>query len=337
MVAIFGGLAGIISATRKGSSNAIPGVAIATALMPPLCVTGFGLAQLFRLYLSPPNISETEYAELINLALNTVGGSFYLFFLNSFFIALTAYIIIRLLHFPLRAHVNKREARRNRIITLVISGLIIILPTRILINLSQYTHDQRETNAFVSKYFPNSCFEHELNTTSTDTNRLVLRLLGRSLNRDSILHYDSLLNQSYALNKPTKIYTMQAELSMAEVRSLMDRQEQSVLSIIDSTQNSSVKVIEENTQLREKLNLMTSDSASVAKTFLLVDHVYTDIESIRFDREPIEAIDGKVQKAPPTFYIKWKKPSSQKSLENLHGFLQKSTEIQDLRIVRVVD
>ena len=44
LVAIFGGLAGIISITRKDKSNAIPGVAIATALMPPLCVTGYGIA-----------------------------------------------------------------------------------------------------------------------------------------------------------------------------------------------------------------------------------------------------------------------------------------------------
>jgi hypothetical protein len=219
----------------------------------------------------------------------------------------------------------------------MVSGLIIILPTRILINLSQLTHDQRETTAFVNKYFSNSCFEHELDKTTSDTNRLVLRLLGRSLHRDSIAHYDSLLNQGYALNKPAKIYTMQAELSMAEVRSLMDRQEQSVLSIIDSTQNSSVQAIQENTKLREELKSLTSDSAAVAKTFLLVDHVYTNMESIRFDREPIESIDGKVQKAPPTFYIKWKGTLSDQSLENLRGFLQKSTDIQDFRIVRVLD
>jgi uncharacterized hydrophobic protein (TIGR00271 family) len=45
LVAFFGGIAGIISGSRKDKSNAIPGVAIATALMPPLCVTGFGLAK----------------------------------------------------------------------------------------------------------------------------------------------------------------------------------------------------------------------------------------------------------------------------------------------------
>ncbi|HKK79877.1 MAG TPA: DUF389 domain-containing protein, partial [Phaeodactylibacter sp.] len=49
LVAIFGGFAGIISSTRKDKTNAIPGVAIATALMPPLCVTGFGIAEFFEL------------------------------------------------------------------------------------------------------------------------------------------------------------------------------------------------------------------------------------------------------------------------------------------------
>lgn len=335
MVAIFGGVAGIISVTRKGTSNAIPGVAIATALMPPLCVTGFGLARLIRLYLFPPEVSELEYQELVSLALNTAGGSFYLFFLNSFFIAFMSYIIIRLLKFPLRAHVNEREARRNRMITILVSGLIIILPTRILINLSQYNHDQREAEAFVKRHFPNSCFEHELTHTSTDTNQLVLRLLGRSLSRDSIAHYDSLLNQNYALNKPARIYAMQAELSMAEVRSLMDRQEKSVLSVIDSTREFNVQTIEENTRLREELGKITSDSALVAKTFLLVDHVYKNVTSIRFDREPIEALNGQVQKAPPTFYVRWEGRFSGPEQEDLRGFLKKSTDLDTFRIVRV--
>ncbi|MBK7871513.1 MAG: DUF389 domain-containing protein [Saprospiraceae bacterium] len=63
LVAVFGGLAGIISTSRKEKGSAIPGVAIATALMPPLCVTGFGIAT-------------GNWQIMLN--------SFYLFFLNSF-------------------------------------------------------------------------------------------------------------------------------------------------------------------------------------------------------------------------------------------------------------
>ena len=44
LIAVFGGFAGVIGATREEKSNVIPGVAIATALMPPLCTAGYGLA-----------------------------------------------------------------------------------------------------------------------------------------------------------------------------------------------------------------------------------------------------------------------------------------------------
>lgn len=338
MVAIFGGIAGVISTTRKDKSNAIPGVAIATALMPPLCVTGFGIARLLRLYISPPTLNRPEeFQELVNLALNTIGGSFYLFFLNSFFIAFTTYIIIRLLRFPLRSHINVNEARRNRMITLLVSGLIIILPTRILIKLSQFNHDKREAAAFVGKYFPTYCFEHELRKITPDTNQLVIRLLGRRLSRDSVAHYDSLFNADYSLHKPANIYTMQAELSMAEVRSLMDRQERTMLGRIDSSQQINTRIIQENTKLRDQLKVVTSDSSLLAKTFLLVEYVYSKLESIRFDRESIESAEGRVQKTTPTFYVRWKGNFSETDREDLQGFLQKSTDIEEFRIVEIVD
>ena len=110
LVAIFGGLAGVISITRLDKSNAIPGVAIATALMPPLCVAGFGLAK-------------GEWFFFLN--------AFYLFFLNSFFIAITTYFIIRLLGFPYKKYMTAKERNRNRIyITLV--SLIILIPACLL-------------------------------------------------------------------------------------------------------------------------------------------------------------------------------------------------------------
>jgi uncharacterized hydrophobic protein (TIGR00271 family) len=70
LVAIFGGVAGIVSFARKDVSTTLPGVAIATALMPPLCVAGYALA---------------------NSHWKMASKSFYLFFLNSFFVALSTY------------------------------------------------------------------------------------------------------------------------------------------------------------------------------------------------------------------------------------------------------
>jgi uncharacterized hydrophobic protein (TIGR00271 family) len=77
-IAFFGGLAGIIAGTRKEKSNVLPGVAIATALMPPLCTAGFGAATGHWVYFL---------------------GAVYLFFINSLFICLASFIIVRFLKF----------------------------------------------------------------------------------------------------------------------------------------------------------------------------------------------------------------------------------------------
>ncbi len=111
MVAVFGGFAGIVSASRKDQSNAIPGVAIATALMPPLCVSGFGIATWNPTFIL---------------------NSFYLFFLNSVFIALTTYAIVRYLKFPFKKYVNRREKTRTTAIIAIVSILLILPSTWIL-------------------------------------------------------------------------------------------------------------------------------------------------------------------------------------------------------------
>lgn len=105
MVAVFGGLAGIVSSSRKDKSNAIPGVAIATALMPPLCVAGYGIAKW-------------DWSIFIN--------SFYLFFLNSVFIALTTYMIVRFLGFPYKSYINKKDKYRTTLVISIFSFIVLI-------------------------------------------------------------------------------------------------------------------------------------------------------------------------------------------------------------------
>jgi uncharacterized hydrophobic protein (TIGR00271 family) len=93
MVALFGGIAGIVSISRHDQTIAIPGVAIATALMPPLCTAGFGIA---------------------TANWNYFFGAFYLFFINAVFISLATYIIVRYLHFPEKEFVNTKVAKQYR-------------------------------------------------------------------------------------------------------------------------------------------------------------------------------------------------------------------------------
>ena len=106
-IAIFGGLAGIIGQTRKTLDNVIPGVAIATALMPPLCTAGYGLASGNWTYFF---------------------GASYLFFINAFFIFFAAFIVLKGVYsLPFHEQAEER-IRRNQLIFLVI-GLIMAIPS----------------------------------------------------------------------------------------------------------------------------------------------------------------------------------------------------------------
>ncbi len=107
VIALFGGLAGIVAISTRLKGNVIPGVAIATALMPPLCTAGYGLATLQPSFFL---------------------GAFYLFTINTVFIALAALVVSKILRFPLAhiAHPVKIQ-KINRILYAVI--IITLIPS----------------------------------------------------------------------------------------------------------------------------------------------------------------------------------------------------------------
>jgi uncharacterized hydrophobic protein (TIGR00271 family) len=104
-IALFGGLAGIVAISSKHKGNVIPGVAIATALMPPLCTAGYGLAtgQLSYFF-----------------------GAFYLFTINTVFIAISSVLISQVLKFPIRTLISTSKKKKiNRSISFTITLVII--------------------------------------------------------------------------------------------------------------------------------------------------------------------------------------------------------------------
>lgn len=113
LIAFFGGLALIIARTKKGTiASVIFGVAIATALMPPLCTVGFGLSQAF---LGNPK------------GLAFAAGAFYLFVINTIFIALATFIVLKVLRFPMLKYAN--SARRQKIARLVsFLAILVMIP-----------------------------------------------------------------------------------------------------------------------------------------------------------------------------------------------------------------
>lgn len=115
LVAIFGGLALIVAKTKKGTiASVIFGVAIATALMPPLCTVGYGLAT-----------GNMEFAS----------GALYLFSINAVFIALSTFLVSKLLGFPLVKYANQQKRRRIAQIATAIAVVVMIPSVILFVNL----------------------------------------------------------------------------------------------------------------------------------------------------------------------------------------------------------
>lgn len=123
LIAFCGGAAGIIALCTKDKGNVIPGVAIATALMPPLCTAGFGLG---------------------TGNLRFFFGAAYLFFINTVFIATATYAGVRLMHFHRKAQITPERAIRvrRRITTVIIIFLIpALLMTISIVQQSIFDHN----------------------------------------------------------------------------------------------------------------------------------------------------------------------------------------------------
>ena len=102
LIALCGGAAGILALSTRGKGNVVPGVAIATALMPPLCTAGYGLAM-------------GEWSFFF--------GAFYLYFINTVFIALATYIGVRMLRFRPKIAVSKD---RMRVVNRTIFAIVVV-------------------------------------------------------------------------------------------------------------------------------------------------------------------------------------------------------------------
>ena len=131
-IAFFGGLAGIVAGTRKSKSNVIPGVAIATALMPPLCTAGFGLAMGKWYFLL---------------------GALYLFFINSLLICLATFLIVKNLKFHKKEFANKASEKRVIHYIWIVVAIAVIPSTYLAYRIVERSIFESNAKSFVQKEF----------------------------------------------------------------------------------------------------------------------------------------------------------------------------------------
>ena len=165
LIALFGGAAGFLATSTKGRNNVVPGVAIATALMPPLCTAGYGLA-----------VQNTTF----------FFGAFYLYFINTVFIAFTTCLGVRFLHFHRKQFINREKMRRVNLYIVSIIIITIIPASYMTWNIIKQSVFENNIENFVTKelnYSGTNILSHQYDLK---TKTLHVVAVGNPISTDSI-------------------------------------------------------------------------------------------------------------------------------------------------------
>ncbi|SFH12692.1 TIGR00341 family protein [Pedobacter insulae] len=296
-IAGLGGLAGIIAVTRKEKSNVIPGVAIATALMPPLCTAGFGIA------------TGNLYFFL---------GAIYLYFINSVFICLGTYLIVRYMKFHKKQFEDKAYEKKVRryilIITLVTVAPSIYLAFRIV--------DRSIFESNAKSFIQNELTFHDTQVISKNFkysrkgNEIDLLLLGRELDAGRL---DSIKKKLplYKL-EDTKLIVRQGldaknEIDISQIKA----------SILESVyQGDSIK-----TANTTKMDLDLPDLKQELRT------LYPQLVSYSMDNIIVKRLDADIQDTITLAVVNFKEPMSARERERLRLWLKSRTKADSLKLL----
>lgn len=268
-IALFGGMAGIVALSTKEKGNVIPGVAIATALMPPLCTAGFGLATGNLLYFL---------------------GAFYLYFINSVFISLATVIGVRVMHFQLKAFVDKeREKMVKRYIVLIALGTMVPA-VYLTYGIVKETFYQSAANHFISKEmdFPDTQVLDR--KVSYDTKEIRVVLIGKEVPEGRIVEARSKL-KDYKLHN-TKLVVFQgvnnSTADISNIRSMVmeDFYKNSEKEL--ASQKQKIDSLEKIVQLHKETGMADMKIASEMKVLFPVVNTLAMTQTLKLNIEAVQ-------------------------------------------------
>ena len=223
LIALCGGAAGILALSTRGSGNVIPGVAIATALMPPLCTAGYGLA-----------MGEPSF----------FFGAFYLYFINTVFITLTTFVGVRMLRFKQKQFI---DAARLTTVKRYIIGIVVLtmLPAAYMtVQIIRQSVLENNSNRFVRNELAFKGTQIISQQFDTKHKTLNIVAVGKIISKEEIAKAEKML-ESYNL-EDYKLHIIQGLQSDSL---LLANQQYSYSS--GNTQASQQKLIEQVAQLGE--------------------------------------------------------------------------------------
>ncbi len=311
LIAFFGGFAGIVAISRKDQPfTVISGVAIATALMPPLCTAGYGIG---------------------TGQMNFFFGAFYLFFINSFFIALATFIMVRYLHFPQKKYL---DASRRKFVkrTIYLFSIIVLVPSIFIAynvvkeasfdnQAIKYIHDIQTTPVFKDVELINSNKQYDRKQPS-----ISLSIIGRQLSNHEITYLKNELKKyglgtTQLLIKQTGIASagnMESEL----LENILDKKEHQIVtkdSVIAALKDE-IKILHNDLDMYDRISREISVQYSQIKSFSIAKTIYYDVKT-------------QEKREIPTIYIVWYEEPDMELQNQLKNWLLVRLEIKELKMV----
>lgn len=248
LIATFGGAAGILAQGTKIKGNVIPGVAIATALMPPLCTAGYGLATGNLPYFF---------------------GAFYLFFINTVFISLSTYIGVRLMHFHRKKFLSEETGKKAQQIIIAIVLATMIPSAFMTVGIVKKSIFENNVRNFIANELSQSGTQVISNTIDKDSMRLNVVAVGKEITLKKQAEASSMLKK-YGM-EDYKLNVIQGEQSDSLL--YLNRQ---ISQIKTSRENEQNKILE----LTARTNALNSTLADYTKYDNLTSELRGELAAI---------------------------------------------------------
>lgn len=312
-IAFFGGLAGIVATSRKEPSNAVAGVAIATALMPPLCTAGYGLAHgNFTFFF----------------------GALYLFFINSVFIFIATLIIIRYLKFKRASFIDAAAEKKVKLYLLLFAVLTIIPSVFIGYNIVRKSVFESRAEQFVNNELnlENSTVVNSKAVYNADSSTIEVAVIGKNLSEADIKNLNEKL-QKYGMSK-TYLVVHQNEDSNLELEKLNDELKSGIIDDIFKKNEDVVANKDKQIELlKEQLSKMQRNNYPISQISDEVKIIYPQVNAFTVQQSIIAHPElGKIDSLPAAF-VSWKRGISKKEKEDFGSWLKVRLNIDTLTVI----
>lgn len=310
LIAFCGGAAGVIALCTRGKGNVIPGVAIATALMPPLCTAGYGLATGHLLYFL---------------------GAFYLFFINTVFIALATFAGVRIMKFHQHEDLSDEQARIERrwIMTLAI---LTMIPAAIMTYsiVSQSVFDNN-VNHFIKSELQQRGTQIISHTVDKDSLKLRVVAVGREITEPRRMEAQSQMN-----NYGMEGFTLRIiQGTQSDSLLILENKVNTLTSTREAEQQKLLELSAENSRLMKQLAEYTSPEQLSAEirpelaTLFPQVHSFSLSRVVEFNRDSTDTstyLSALIQTENG-------KPLAQAEKQKLHHWLQMRIKADSLVVV----